>query len=619
MNILEINIDVTSIADEFLHPKSGFTHGHFLMYVFIISLCIFLYYISPWIILFFEDHFLFKKREKIIVIGQSRMARSFAIDAAQKGKKIVLISGKEENIFSDELKHKGIKLHLVKEVNEKKLKLSGINHATSCFVASNEDEYNISMANQIGLYKKKRGGRKLKLIVGVKNTQTRNLLIDQINSFNSTPYVSIRFYDISQSVARLIYDKFPPSRYVDDSTNKNSSKAICILGFNDTAENFLIENCILSQFIDNKKLKIFLVCKDAQTNVEGFMQKFPGLLDFISIYPVELHSSSFSTLDNSSFSTKYVSLSSKYEWDKKFIENIPNIDAVYAFGEQDALIVSKALGFRQFLYSHTKNIRRVPIIGNLPENTSISNLLAQEGSKGENLFKKYNEDLHIYFVRTFFDTCTYKNIIDDNEIESLAKIINYYYSVKYEFDYLLNLNFKKVDNKKLVKSIEEKLISFKLKKNNPFEQLESMVIDCLQGYTSNSFYRLKQIFGIEQRWESVTERAKESNRYVARHLPSKLMILEDLGVKEINQENIEFHLDRLAPLEHNRWSSEKIMAGFNFGELPVNDKKIKSILKNTLKIHDQLKRFDMLDDVNKDKDMDIFLIIPLLIKVKENL
>ena len=97
------------------------------------------------------------------------------------------------------------------------------------------------------------------------------------------------------------------------------------------------------------------------------------------------------------------------------------------------------------------------------------------------------------------------------------------------------------------------------------------------------------------------------------------MILEKLGIKEFSKENIRYHLEKLSPLEHNRWSAEKIMAGFNYGELPVNDKKIKLILKNTLKIHDQLKRYDMLDNVNKDKDMDIFLIIPLLIKVRENL
>ena len=106
---------------------------------------------------------------------------------------------------------------------------------------------------------------------------------------------------------------------------------------------------------------------------------------------------------------------------------------------------------------------------------------------------------------------------------------------------------------------------------------------------------------------------------MARHLPSKLKILEKLGIKEINEETLLAHMDELAPLEHNRWSAEKIMAGFNYGNIPTNDKKLKSILKYTLKIHNQLKRYDQLDSVNKHKDIEIYLIIPLLIKVKENL
>ncbi len=592
MNFFQINL------------HTGFTHMHFLMYILIGVGVIVIYYLTPWIKLFFEHFLIYKKREKIIILGQSRAARRFANDASEKGKKIILISTKQENNFSDELKSNGIKLVIVKEVNEKRLRLAGINHSSSCFVASDDDEYNISMANLIGQYKRKKGGRKLKLIVSVKNWHTRNLLIDQINTFNSTPYVSIRFFDISQSVSRLIYDKFPPTRFADDSTLQNNKKAICIIGYNEISQNFLIENCILSQFPDNEKIKILLICNGAINQLNEFKKKFPALIDFISILPVELPDSSFSN---------------NYDWDQNFLENIPNIDAVYIFGDQDALIVSKALNFRQFLYSHTQNIRRVPIIANLPENTSISNLLEEEGHRGESLFKKYKEDLHIYFLRTFYDSCTYNHIIDDNEIEALAKIINYYYSIKYEFDSLLNEHFKKSNNVRFIDNLAIKLLNFKIKKQDPYLQLESMVIEEMQAYTKNSIFRLNQIFGIEQRWESVSERNKDSNRYVVRHLPSKLLLLNKLGIKEIKEDTIKPFMDKLAPLEHNRWSAEKIMAGFNFGEIPSNDKKVKDILKGTLKIHNQLKRYHLLDEVNKDKDLDVFLIIPLLIKVKENL
>ena len=108
-----------------------------------------------------------------------------------------------------------------------------------------------------------------------------------------------------------------------------------------------------------------------------------------------------------------------------------------------------------------------------------------------------------------------------------------------------------------------------------------MVLENLQTFTKSSLYRLKQVFGIEERWDSISERNKESNRYVARHFPSKVMILDKLGIKEINENTLMSHIDKLAPIEHNRWSAEKIMAGFNYGVFPTNDKKMKSILKDT--------------------------------------
>ena len=603
--LLSLNSDLISADSDLMSLDSDFTHYHFLMYINIAIGAIVFYYLYPWLRLFIDHYVIYRNQEKIIIVGQSRMARTFAINAVSIVKKVTLISNRSHNNFSDELKGKGIKLMIVREIDEVKLRLAGINYASSCLVGSDNDEYNISMSKFIGDFKRKKGGKKMKLIVGVQEWQARNLLIDQVKSFNSTPNISLRFYDRCQSVARLIYDRFSPNRFVDDTTIKNNKKAICIVGYNEVSKNFLIENCILSQFQDGEKLKIFLICKNATHLLEEFSNTFPALTEFISIYPVELHNTSFS---------------SNYDWDEYFTNNIFNIDAVYVFGDEDASVITKSLNFRQFFYTHTQNIRKVPIIANLPESTSISSLLDEEETDSQSsLFKKYQEELHIYFVKTFSDTCTYKNIIDDNEIESLAKVINYYYAIKHQFDQLLNDKFRKNNNTKIIRELEERMINFKIKKEHPYKQIESMVLERLGSYTKNASYTIKQVFGIDEQWDSISERSKESNRYVARHLPSKIKILEKLGIKEINEETLLAHMDELAPLEHNRWSAEKIMAGFNFGNLPTNDKKLKSILKYTLKIHNQLKRYDQLDSVNKHKDIEIYLIIPLLLKVRENL
>ena len=123
---------------------------------------------------------------------------------------------------------------------------------------------------------------------------------------------------------------------------------------------------------------------------------------------------------------------------------------------------------------------------------------------------------------------------------------------------------------------------------------------------------------INESWNRVTERNKESNRYIARHLPVKISILNQLNITEISRNNLQSKMLQLAPIEHNRWSAEKYIAGFSFGKFPENDSGLKKILKNTLKIHDHLNTMDHLKDLNHDKDIELFLIIPLLQKISDN-
>ncbi|MDB4533915.1 NAD-binding protein, partial [Vicingaceae bacterium] len=170
----------------------------------------------------------------IIIIGISRIAMRLAHDSANKGKKVVVISEHGEDTLSDELVSKGITVLHKKHINEKVLISAGINHASSCLVVSDDDEYNITISDFISKMKKRKGAKNpLNLIVHVENWYTRNLLIDQISSFNSTPNLAIRFFDIHQSVAKLIYDQFPPHQYVNDETKTNNERVICILGNNE--------------------------------------------------------------------------------------------------------------------------------------------------------------------------------------------------------------------------------------------------------------------------------------------------------------------------------------------------------------------------------------------------
>jgi hypothetical protein len=568
-------------------------------------LLILIIFLKPWFKVIKGIPLFNASQELIVIIGSSRIAFRLAHDAADKGKKVVLISESGEDTNSDQLSAKGIQVLHKKKINSRALLLAGINKASSCLVVAEDDELNITISDFISKIKKKKGsGKKLNLIVHVQNWYTRNLLIDQISSFNSTQNLSIRFFDMDQSVAKLVYDNFPPHLYVNDETKTNDERVICIVGMNKVAEAFILENVILSHFPKSNPLKIFFLCEGSRQVILDFNRKFPALAEFISLHPVELLNTSFS---------------SQHAWDTIFIDSIQKIDAAYFFGLEDAKIVSTSLHFRQFLYEHTRNIRKVPLIITLPEKTKIFDLLDKGSLQGTSIVDKYKDDLMIHMVRTFHDTCTYEGLISQNNIEVIAKAVNYFYAIKYEFDAILHSNFKKNNNSALIEKLEEKYLNFKVKQGRPLEQLEAIVIEAVMSYTKNSKYRVKQFFGIEERWNNVSERNKESNRYVARHLPVKLSILKTLGITEFTEDALKKYMDVLSPIEHNRWSAEKLVADFSFGELPANDPGLKKILRDTLKIHDQLKRFDQLDNLNKEKDIDMFLLISLLVEIKNNI
>ena len=547
-----------------------------------------------------------KHREYIVIIGLSKIGMRIAEDCKAQAKDVIVLSEEGENTFSDQLKSKGIPVINVKNINEKTLRKGKIRRASSCLIVTSNEDHNINISNLISDIAKKDGLiNKLQLIVQVENWYSRNLLIDQVSAFSSTNNLSIIFFDFHHNSAKLVYDKYPPHQYINDETRTNNEKVICVIGKNATAESFILENTILSQYQNSERLKIMAFAKNADSWIKDIRQKFPFIDDYIILEPIELLNSSFSNYES---------------WTEKFKSNLLKIDAAYFFGNEDAEIISKSLYFKQFLYNQTGSLRNVPLIVVIPDNTSIFNLLSKGSNQNSSILDRYKNELLIHIVREVNDSCTYQHLISQNHIEVQSKAINYFYSISYEFDYLLSQHFKKNNNNDILNSLLDRMISFKVKRGDPLEQIEALITDELVKYTKNSNYRVKQYFGIDESWNRVTERNKDSNRYIARHIPVKIATLKQLNITEITRDKLKNYMSTLAPIEHNRWSAEKFIAGFSKGKLPLNDQNLKKIVKNTLKIHDQVGKLDSLKavDVNQDKDIELFLIIPLLQKIREN-
>lgn len=112
-------------------------------------------------------------------------------------------------------------------------------------------------------------------------------------------------------------------------------------------------------------------------------------------------------------------------------------------------------------------------------------------------------------------------------------------------------------------------------------------------------------------WLLLSDREKDFNRRTARHLKIKLNLIgydltdtdDMVSVPLPNFSDNEISM--LARLEHRRWVAEKLLDGYIFGEFP-EDSEMKNYYKNSLRIHQDIRPFNELNEEDIDKDRNTF-------------
>ncbi|MEM1135676.1 MAG: hypothetical protein AAGI07_07530, partial [Bacteroidota bacterium] len=164
--------------------------------------------------------------------------------------------------------------------------------------------------------------------------------------------------------------------------------------------------------------------------------------------------------------------------------------------------------------------------------------------------------------------------------------------------------------------IEQAFLLMKFSSQNPLLSIEKMVLEKLGSVFGKKAGLYKSVFGIEARWHALSDQKQDSNRYVARHLGVKVNFIQKMGHDYLDRETISKYFKVFAPVEHRRWCSEKLCYKFRYGPFK-GDSKMKSLLKDTLKIHDQIIPYESLSKEMEDKDFNMFLLIPVLQQIRE--
>lgn len=107
-------------------------------------------------------------------------------------------------------------------------------------------------------------------------------------------------------------------------------------------------------------------------------------------------------------------------------------------------------------------------------------------------------------------------------------------------------------------------------------------------------------------WTRLEESYRQASRYQADHMAAKVAAIDCRIVPEQESEFFVFYpreVEKLARIEHDRWSADRYLNGWKFGPLRDNEKKI----------HPELIPFDRLSEDMKDLDRYTVRLMPALL------
>ena len=539
-------------------------------------------------------------RDHIVVFSLNSIGHKIANELLSKGYRVVVVENDKENGFIHQVKEKNGLVIIGNGTDGKSISNAGVAFAKTCIIAGDDDKENMEIVNEILFYREKKNTREsIKILLHITDNNNMNVLKDYLDIHNEDEDYDLETFNISQLAAKKIYDRYPPHLYINPDQDEEC--IITVIGYTQAAEEFLLENIILSHYPELKNLKIYLVDKDADLHFNDFCYKYPFYAEFIDIIPVKLHNSSFYA---------------NFAVSKKHIEKISKSSIIYMFGESDAGLLTSSANLRQFFYNQTSSLSQTPIVICLPEDAGITELLNSNRDPKKNATIVFSKKLNIQLYHMVSDSCTSESILEHTElIDKLSKVINYYYSMKYEFSHELKDRWEIGASAELISRAEKVLLDMPDEEETiNIKTIQKRLIRFLSDETGVHYNSLYSRLSVEKRWNILSHRKKDSNRYAARQLNLKFTTLKRVGCDPLTNENIVRYYARLAPMEHKRWSGEKMVFNYKYGVL-VSDKHDRYIQKEILKIHDQLIPYEQLTDIEKEKDLTLFLLLPLLSKI----
>ncbi|MCX6249891.1 MAG: NAD-binding protein [Bacteroidetes bacterium] len=608
------------------------------------------------------------KKDHVLILGLGKIGFLLGSELARSKNKLIIIDSNEANDNISELRKLKAFIILQDIFKNRGLLNRVAKNAKKIIVSTGDDEKNIEIVNFLSRVP---FVKSIDCFVHIDKPTNSIVFKDHLKPVGLENNLNISVFSITQSTGQYIFDTYRPDHGLETYDRDFS---IVVIGFTQTTEHFILENFILSQF-PGIKLTIYLVNPNPD-EIETLLDfKYPYLSKFLNIIHLRLEDQTF-------YNNPFL-VFDPGKLEKINLLKTARILSFYIFNDDDGTVMNYAVSVKQLLYSEFGDNRSIPVIACLTENSSIYNLVAnnyglqKNNDKIDSLKQHLEEEFNIKIVHTFSDVCTIPRFIEENEIiDLMARIINYFYFVSYalgnilfeELNLLIEKELKVSETEKITAPLYQ-LINGKMEfwekdpqngvtdfpsalnkfileiinnlvKNfpdikvlsdsneNPLNQIEKRIfVDLAEQLKINEtdlHDLLYMKISIEMRWHCLSDRLKDSNRYAARH--------HEIKNKAYQQNK---NIPAISYIEHNRWFAEKMVFNYRYGEYPgipvetlmsgdkekiniamAENKERNNLLKDELKIHDLLIDSSLLKTEDKKKDYDLFLLIDLLEQVK---
>jgi voltage-gated potassium channel Kch len=207
--------------------------------------------------------------------------------------------------------------------------------------------------------------------------------------------LSVKYFNIYEYSARLIFDKFPPDLY--SSKEDDKPYHALIFGFGCLGESLVIQALKVGHYPDGKELRMTIIDANAKAKAIGFYDRYPEVkninnieLDFVDI-----------NVDESGFFNLESVL--------PIIKDDPSI--AYLCYEDDVNNITTA-----FQLNEKELSSDLPVVINILDKVDFASVLKREMDT-----TKEKSRYHIF--RTIKDACT-ERIIVGNELDRMAQVIH---------------------------------------------------------------------------------------------------------------------------------------------------------------------------------------------------